>query len=140
MIDVANIMIRENKAYLPTIAKLEGSGHMITEPVYSTEVNVTEITEALKKLIDAGHSKIESFSEYKATHPNDPVLKATGAKSWLQMAKNTKAVAIIWNDDNIQVIPSKLDKRSRFVNDYDREKKFSKETSLEDIIDFVLNC
>ena len=133
-------MIRENKAQLPTFAKLEDSGHIITEPVYSTEVSVKGIVEDLKKLIEAGHSKIESFSEYKAIHPGDSMLKATGAKSWLQMAKNTKAVAIVWNDDTIQVIPSKLDERGRFTDDYDKEKKFTKETPLEEIVEYILSC
>jgi len=68
------------------------------------------------------------------------MLKATGAKSWLQMAKNTKAVAIVWNDDTIQVIPSKLDERGRFTDDYDKEKKFTKETPLEEIVEYILSC
>ena len=59
MVEIApNVIVRGNKAYIPSFGKTPAGFYMSIEPVYVVNLEVQEIVGALEKLIAAGVPRI----------------------------------------------------------------------------------
>ena len=92
---VVGVDVWHGKAYVPTQAQYESGIFVDTDPVYVTAINIAEMTKVIQVVKEAGHKKIpdpktrEEFLERK-----DPILAATGARSWKQLAKTGASYTI----------------------------------------------
>lgn len=98
------IVFWHGKAYLPTQAKF-GSGIFVdTEPVHVADLTVDSMIKAIQTVKDAGRAILpdpKSREEFIAC--KSPVLTATGARSWKQLAKRGTDYSIGWTENEIRI-------------------------------------
>ncbi len=76
---------------------------------------------------------------------NDPILKATKARSWKALAQEGLSYSIWWlpDADEVQIILPKVDKKGRFAPLMDEDKAwrvvhFPKDTPIEELAEFII--
>lgn len=139
MIRGANIIVRRGKGYIATEALIEGGPYVAVEPIYVVNLDPQEIVEALKKVITTGHPTFPSPTREEWQKRKDPVLKAAGVKSWKALARNGASYMVEWSNDTINLYISRLDRQGRFEIDPARTRTFPKRTSLETIVEAILD-
>lgn len=87
----------------------------------------------------AGHKTIpdpKTRDEFLAR--KDPILAASGARNWKQMAKTGASYSIDWTEKEVHIDMSRLNKNG--VWEYDPEKKriLPPDTSIEEIVEIIL--
>jgi hypothetical protein len=138
VVDIASIVIRQSKGYLPTLGQIEGGPYMAIEPVYTVNLTVDELTDAFEKVIAAGHPQIPEPTKEEMQRRKDPILKAAGVKSWKALAKCGATYSIEWGEDFITLYISRLDRKGRFEVDPTKTRTFSKGTPLRTIVEAIL--
>ena len=139
MIEIAGVLIRKGRAYLPVNAKIQGDGYLEMEPVFEAELTEDALIAALEKIIAAGHPLIPPPSKEEMKRRKDPVLIATGAKSWNQLAKDSFSYTIAWHDGNIKLFLHALDEKGRFASGLGRYTTFQEGTPLSTIVKAILD-
>lgn len=118
---------------------MEGGPYVLVEPIYVVNLGVQEIAEALEKVINTGHPTFPSLTREEWQKRKDPVLKAAGVKSWKALARNGASYTLEWSQDTITLYVSRLDRQGRFETDPAKTRTFPKQTSLETIIEAILD-
>ena len=111
---------------------------MIIEPVYTVDSTVDKVLAALEKAIATGHPQIPPPTKEDMEKWQDPILAASGTKSWKQLAKNSASYNIFWAENQIFLYLSRLDKQGRFEPDPKKTKIFPKNTPLRVIVEVIL--
>lgn len=139
MIKVASVIIYRGKAYVPTTAQMEADPYLDIEPVYLADLTVDELTQALERAIAAGNPKIPTPSLEEFQHRKDPILAATGARSWRALARQGRAYTIEWRGDKILLYFSELDGKGRFASGVGRFLEFATDIDIRTIAGNILN-
>ncbi len=135
---VVGIYVWRGKAYLPVLAQLESGPFMDIEPVYTAGLNAEELISAVEKVLAAGHPRRPDPTREEIRKRKDPVLAATKARNWKEMARTGAAYDITWTDKEIRVEMSRLDKKGRWEWDPAKRRHFPPNTPLLDIIATIL--
>lgn len=135
---LVDIYVWRGKAYLPVLARLESGVFLIIEPVYTAELNVEALLSAVKKVLAAGHPYRPDPTREEMRRRKDPLLAATKARNWKELARTGASYGITWTDKEIRVDMSRLDKRGRWEWDPTKTRIFSLDTPLPDIIAVIL--
>ena len=139
-----DIFFYKNQLVIPTDGITPSGLHQAIEPVYFAGLNKESLIQAMRAAVEAGHPRIEGipYSEYKE---QDPILRATRARSWKALARDGLAYSIMWRTDlnEIQLILPEVDKKGRFApltteNMTWRVVHFSSDTSLEELAEFIV--
>ena len=139
ILTIAGIIVWHGKAYIPVKAQFESGLYVDIEPVYITEINIEEITKALKAVRDAGHKQLpDPKTREEFLSRKDPILEATHARSWKQLAKTGISYSIGWTDKHVRIEMSRLDKKSRWEYDPEKTKILPPDTPLEHIVESIL--
>jgi hypothetical protein len=133
-----NIDVYLGKAYLPTQAIFESGLWVDVEPVFTAALDVDELTEAAKKVIVAGHQTLPDPTREEWLHRKDPVLLATGARSWKALARNGAAYSISERNGEIRLDMTFTDKKGRWLFNPEKARTFPEGTSLSDIVRVIL--
>jgi hypothetical protein len=136
MYSMATVIIYEGKAYVPANAEIEGGPYFAIEPVFETGLIVDEIVNALAQVREIGHPALPPLTNEDMKRRRDPILKATGAKSWTQLAKEGAAYTIYWQPDQVTLYLSGTDDRGRFKSSH--SKVYPVETPLETLVEAIL--
>src|SRR3990172_628573 len=124
MIRGAAVVIRRGKAHVPVEATIPEGVYMLIEPVYTVDLTPDDIAGALQKVVEAGHPSIATPTREEMQRRVDPLLRAAGVRSWKELARGGQSYAIKWEDQGIRLIPSKLDAKGRFVDDWSKAAVF----------------
>ena len=116
---------------------MEGGPYVLIEPIYVVNLAVQEIVEALREAINTGHPAFPSLTREEWQKRKDPILKAAGAKSWKELARDGASYTLEWSEDTITLYVSRLDHRGRFETDSAKTRTFPKRTPLETIVEAV---
>lgn len=135
---VVGIYVWRGKAYLPVQAQLESGVFMDIEPVYTAELNAEELLAAVEKVLAAGHPRRPHPTWEEMRRRKDPVLAATGARNWKELARSGASYDIEWTGKEIIVNISRLDKQGRWEWDPVKRRIFPPDTPLQDIIAIIL--
>ncbi len=138
MVEVAGVIIYRDKAYMHVEARIKGNGFLAVEPVFVVDLTTNRLTAAFEQVIAAGHPLIRAPSSLEMKMRSDPILKASGAKNWDQLAKQGASYTISWHQNKITLYISKLDQKGRFVPDLAKTKIFPIETPLSQLVDVIL--
>lgn len=136
---ISVVYIWKSQAYIPVQDQYESGIFVGTEPVYITPLNIAEMTKAIQAVKEAGHKKIpdpktrEEFLERK-----DPILAATGARSWKQLAKTGASYTIGWTEKEVRIDMSHLNKKGVWEYDLDKVKILQPDTPIEQIVEIIL--
>jgi hypothetical protein len=135
---LVGIYVWRGKAYLPVEARIESGMWMDVEPVYTAGLKVEELLSVVKKVLAAGHPCLPNPTREEMQQRKDPILTATKARSWKELARTGASYSISWTDKEIQVNMSRLDKKGRWEYDPEKMRSFLTDTPLQDIIHVIL--
>jgi hypothetical protein len=139
IIHLVGIIIWQGKAYLPTQAQFESGIYVDIDPVYISEITVADLKKAIHTVKAAGITQLPDPKTHEEfTKRNDPILASTGARSWKNLAKTGKSYNIEWNDNEIRIDMSCLDKKGRWVFDPKKVQLLPQNTPIETIIQVIL--
>lgn len=141
MIETLSVIIYKDKAYVPTEALLPaGPAYVATDPVYVAELTPDALAQALEKAFVAGHAVINPTDDewYSYHHGGDPLLRATGARSWKTLARHGAVYAIVWSGTDIILYLSEVDKQGRFASGPGRTKIFHSQDDFQTIAHAIL--
>lgn len=133
-----SIVVWRGKAYLPVQALLESGLWMDLEPVYVADLDPTSLLSAVEKVLIAGHPRLPDPTREEMQRRKDPILTATQARSWKELARTGAAYSIDWTDKEIRVDTSRLDKKGRWEWDPEKIRTFPPDTPLQDIVAVIL--
>lgn len=133
-----DIVVWHGKAYLPVKARLESGLWMDLEPVHVANLNTNDLLSAIEKVLAAGHPRLPDPTREEMRQRKDPVLTATKARNWKELARTGAAYSISWTDKEIQIYMSRLDKKGRWEWDPEKVRTFPPDTPLQDIIAVIL--
>ena len=133
-----DVILWRGKAYLPTLVKIKSGGWIDREPVYTARLEVKDLVLAIKKVLSAGQLCVPPPTKAEMQRQGDPLLNATGARSWKALAKEGAAYSISWTDKGIEISISQLDKKGRWVWDPAKHHILPLDTPLEEIAALIL--
>jgi hypothetical protein len=137
-VSIASIIIRNGKAYMPVMGKTDSGLFVNTEPVFICDLFIEEMTQNLQKVKEAGHPYIQILSPEDRKKHSDLMLKATGAKSWKELARTGFSYTIEWSDKGTLIEMSRLDKQGRWEYDLEKARRLPLETPLRDLVQIIL--
>jgi hypothetical protein len=138
-VQIVGIYVWRGRAFLPVQAQYESGIFVDVEPAHSAELNVSDLTKAVLAVKDAGHTQIpdpKTREEFQAR--KDPVMAATGARSWKQLAQEGASYTIGWTDTEVHINMSRLDKKGRWEYDPAKVQKLSPDTHVKQIVQIIL--
>lgn len=141
MTTYASIVVTRNKVYLPTKALTDAGFLLDIEPVYQVDPEPDKVTEALLDALKAGNPKVPTPTVQELdsrSRRNDPLLKATGAKSWKELWKNARSYLLAQSPEKVTLEVHVLDKRGRLVTDSNRIQIFPGSVDTSEIVKAIL--
>jgi hypothetical protein len=138
MTNRVSAIARQGKAYIPVYAKTEGGPYFIVEPVFTADLTVDSLMAAFEQAIAVGHPQIPRLTEEDMQRRKDPILAATGVKSWKKLAKDSACYTVSWHQGQITLYLHNLDKQGRFASSPDRTQPFPQNTPLRTIVEAIL--
>lgn len=136
---LVSVIIFDERAYLPTKEHMEGGGHISNDPVLEAVLSRTGLTNAIPSAVDVGNPEIPYPDEKELQKRGDPTLRATGAKSWKEMARKGASYTLDWYDDSVEFSASKLDAKGRWVEDPEKTKKLPADTPVAELAQMILD-
>lgn len=133
-----NLVVWNGKAYLPCQARIEAGMWMDIEPVYVADVDVGSLKSAVENVLAFGHPLLPNPTQEEVKKLRSPLLSATKARSWKELAQTGASYGIDWTDQRIRVDMSYRDKQGRWQNDPAKVRLFPLETALEDVLAVIL--
>ena len=144
MEEAVSIFFYKGRLFIPTFGVTQSGIQLAIEPVYVAEFDRDSLVQAIQAVREAGLPEVEEmpYSEYRK---QDPILKATKARSWKALAREGLAYSIYWppEADEVQIILPKVDKKGRFAPLMKEDKvwrivHFPKDTPIEELAEFIL--
>jgi len=138
MIKTASVIVYKDQVYIPTQGLVkEGPFYISLDPIRITKLTESSLTKEIQFSYTEGNplTEIESYKDY---HKHDPVLKATNARSWKQLAQQGVSYGVTWHIDKVILYIPKLDKKGRFVNDPEKQHQFPSDVDTKVIASVIL--
>jgi hypothetical protein len=136
---IAQIVFWDNKVYIPKTARYKNGIYVNVEPV----IIVLPDTDAIVSVVDPNIRKelpiLQDPSPAEVKTRSDLLPKITGAKSWKKLCQKGVNYIIGYSDKGISLSMSRLDSKGRWEFDVDKQKEYSKDTSLNVVIQDMLN-
>jgi|WetSurSiteA1Bulk_404760.scaffolds.fasta_scaffold44919_2 hypothetical protein len=127
------------KAYIPSLARFN-YGMVDIDPVYIVPLKKAEMITAILKVIDSKEQQLpDQKNPDELLKRKSPILLATGARSWKELAKTGYSYSIDWPEQHVRIDMSRLDKHGRWEFDPNKTRVLPPDTALEDIVDIILN-
>ncbi len=138
MIEVAEVFIWSNKAYLPVLGKTEVGFFWEAGPLLTSELTVDALTAALEEIFRFGNPPMRHPTQAEF-RKSTPVQKAIGIRSWKKMAQaGVIRFGIWWTKEKILVAFSPRGAKDVQEIDFAHQREFPLETPLRVIAEFIL--
>ncbi len=135
----AAVIVYETKAVVPTMALIDAGFYFQIEPVACSDLSVPGLTAALRAITASGNPHIPAMTHDVFKQRVDPVLHALKVRSWLALTKKGASFAIFWRDQQTVVSVSRLDKRGRFENDPEHERRLPADAPIEAVAEAIID-
>ncbi len=132
------ITIWKARAYLPSYAQHKHGTIIQVEPVYISDLNEKELVKSVKKVLSSEMKVLPTPTKEEWKKRKDPLLAATGAKSWLELARKGGAYGIEWIPQGIRLDILRVDKKGRWEIDPAKVQIFKIDTPIDEIIKVIL--
>jgi hypothetical protein len=137
---VVGIDVWRGKAYLPTIARSESGKYLDMEPVYIADLTVSDLAKAIQAVKDTGHELVpDPKTRQELLAHESPILAATGARSWKELAQTGANYSIDWTENEIRIDMSRLDEEGRWESDPNKVRILLPDTPLEVVVEIILD-
>lgn len=135
------VIIWNERAYIPSTVECYSGIVIQVEPVYSVDLNVSEISKYIQKVLSSldQQARIPDPTRDEWKRRKDPVLAATKAKSWKNLAQAGHGYGIGWLEKAIRLTVNQRDKKGRWEINPEKTRLFPLGTPLEDIVATILD-
>jgi hypothetical protein len=133
------VYIYQGKAYIPTIAQYVSGIFVDIDPIHLSSIDSQSLTLSMRLAKKAGHKQLpdpKSREEFLAR--GDPVLAATKARSWKQLARSGVAYNITWVSEHVRIEMTLLNKKGVWEFDPSKTKILPPDTPMERIAEIIL--
>jgi len=135
----AGVIVYETKAVVPTTALTDAGYYLQIEPAICSDLSLSGLTAALREITATGNPPTRALLRDEFKQRVDPVLQALKVRSWLALAKKGASFGIYWDDEQTVVSVSRLDKRGRFEDDGEHERRLPADTPLEAVAQAIID-
>lgn len=135
----AGIIIFRSKAYVPTDANIEGGGSLDQDPVYVTELTTSDLARTVEQMLISIKPTVPALTRDMWKNRIDPVLKATSAKSWKQLAREGASYTIVRDAKEIVIYMSMVDNKGRFVHAPQKTRHYPPDESVITLAEAILS-
>ncbi len=138
MLQIAQIYIRHDVAYVPTMATSAGPW-IAVEPILTTPRSTTAIVTALQHLSASGHPHCTAqlnrqfYRSFKS-----PLLAAVETKSWKALAQRCQMYQIYWSENTIELTFHTTDQQGGYLPRSNGRQSFRRNTSLESLVEMIM--
>lgn len=132
------IIVWKGKAFLPSYAEYSSGIVVHVEPVHVTELSISGLLSSISKVLSSECILLPDPSPEEWKKRKDPILVATGAKSWRELARKGASYGLEWTDQGIRLDISRLDKKGRWEIDPNKVKILPHDTSMDYIVEIIL--
>jgi hypothetical protein len=136
---VASVVVYETRAAVPTMALTDAGYYLAVEPVAGSDLSAGGLTSALREIAANGNPPTQALTRDEFKQRVDPVLETLIVRSWLALAKKGASYGICWTDEYTRVAVSCLDKRGRFVDDPEHEKRLAADAPIEAVVEVIVD-
>lgn len=133
---IGSLVIYQEHAYIPVMAKMVSGGYVVSPPVEIVELTTDQLTVGLQRAKDRGNPLVPDID---ASRFQDAILLASGARSWKQLARMGASYGIMWDEDTIEIDMSKLDPKGRFVDDPAKKQRLQTDVAMSAIANLILS-
>ena len=133
------VYIWKGKAYIPTRARFDSGIWVDIEPVYTADLNESELVSAIKSVIVEKYPVLQDPTAEEWRSRKDPVLQMTRARSWKNIARTGASYSISKNNERIRLDMSKLDEKGRWEVDPRKTSVLPPDTPIEHIVGLILD-
>ena len=133
-----SILVWKGNVYIPTMAPFEYGGWVSVDPVIITKPNFDDLIPAINEITEKNLNQLTLQTD-DIKDLIDPLLHATNAKSWHQLAETGAAYLIDRDDDQIIVNITLPGKKHKFQFDNEKTEILPPDTSLENILEIILD-
>jgi hypothetical protein len=138
-LNIVGIYVWRGRAYVPTQAQYESGIFVDVEPVYIAALIKDEIMQAIQAVKETGHIRLpdpETREEF--LRRKDPMLAATKARSWKELAKKGTSYTVGWTEYEVRIDMSRLDEKGRLEYDPEKVRILPPDTTLGEIVEIIL--
>jgi len=135
----ASIIYYQGKFYIPSSVESESGIIIDAEPVYVTGVDSSEMEKVIENVLLTPRPRVPDLSREEWKKRKDPILIATGAKSWKELARKGSSYNIGWSDKQKRLDIARVDKQGKWEFDPGKVRVFSVSTPLETILKIILD-
>lgn len=132
------ICVWRGKAYLPSHGQFPSGIYALVEPVHVAEHTIESLMSASKAILASDITSLPEVTAEEWRKRSDPLLRATKARSWKELARTGALYTVNWTGDQIVVDMSSRDKQGRWQNDPAKVRTFPLDTPLEDVLAVIL--
>jgi hypothetical protein len=139
-VEIVVIYVWKEMAYVPVQDQFESGIFLGVEPVYTASLTIDDLSRVVREVKSIGHKIVpdpKTREEYKSR--KDPVLVATGTRSWKKIARTGYSYTICWTDKQVRIDMSRLDKQDRWEYDPNKITILPSDASLEEILQIIMN-
>jgi hypothetical protein len=136
---IAALIVWQGKGYVPAHGQVVNGGPFAAvDPVFVIELDKDELLSAIRSAMAVGYPPLPNMTPKDWANRNDPILSATGARSWKELCRKGASYAITWSATYILLDMTRRDRNEKCEYDGERQRRFPPGTDLEQIVDAIL--
>ena len=135
----ASVIVYETKAVVGTTALTDAGYYLQIEQAACSDLSVSGLTAALREITATGNPPTRALLRDEFKQRVNPVLHALKVRSWLALAKKGAGFGIYWEDEQTVVSVSRLDKRGRFEDDSEHERRLPADAPIEAVAQAIID-
>jgi hypothetical protein len=138
--NLAELIIRQGKAYVPVMAPTDVGLTVQVEPVFVSDLTVESLLNALEQALNTVHPLVRQPTREEWGRWRSPVHKAAGVRSTKQMLKGAADYVIYWRDDETLMYSSHAGEATRWQDTTDEApQSFPKDVPLRTLVEAILS-
>ncbi len=136
--NITQIVIWDNKAYVPSTARYHNGIYTNIEPIFITQPSIDELVPIVKSVIEKEPILLPDPSREEVKERYELLPKITGARNWKRLCQNGINYVIGRHEENITLTMSRLDSKGRWEYDPNKQREYPKDTPLTIVVQDIL--
>lgn len=126
-------------AYLPIQGRVEKGAWTNLDPVQVVQLKEDDLVRAMQEVLASGHPLVTEKEWEIIKQKSDPLLKATKARSWKQLAKEGAAYSIAILPDQVILYMTMVNRQGKWEFDPAKTITFPPDTDLSVLAQTILD-
>lgn len=137
-IRMVGIIVLHGKAYIPSLAETTSGLFIQINPIFEVDIEEDKLADVIEKVSLSPRPRVPDLTREEWKKRKDPVLTATKAKSWKELAQKGASFGLEWTDQGIRLDIPRLDQEGRWEIDPSAVTLFPLNTPLKEIAKVII--